>query len=607
MCGIVGVISPKSGSLKMAVDALQRLEYRGYDSFGVSVLDGSGIRTKRSIGSVSMQVKNGFLDDVADGTSVIAHTRWATHGGVTEANAHPHVSYDGMFSVVHNGVVENYRALQQKLAKKGIQMRSETDTETIAHLLAMHYEATGNVMAALQKTLGELTGEYAIVFSTIHEPGKLFGTRRKSPLGLAESNGLGIIASDQRAVGPLAEEMIFLEDGDIAVVSPAKAEVFTQEGTKVRRIATKLLGGKDESGLDGNPHYMIKEIHEAPIAAERAFAINEKQIEKIAKDMLKKDIAITGAGSSFYVAMISQYFFAHLAKKYVKVHQSDEILSLVPFDTQTHLVAVSQSGETFDTMEVMRAALEQKSVVTAINNVIGSSSQRIATFPIFQGSGAEICVLSTKSIISQTLILYRIAKKLGELNGTLSAKEAKALAADEKKLPEMMRTLFTEMEPKIKFTAGWNRHVDNWFFIGRDAHYPIALEGALKFKEVSYWHAEGMPAGFFKHGTISLIDEHFYTVAFLPPKSENKLFGLMASNIAEIRARGGNVIAFGHDADVSAEIPNLTDYIALPDLNEHLNPLFELLAGQLLAYYCAVALGRNIDKPRALAKAVTVR
>ena len=611
MCGIVGVIQSGDGTLKTAVEALQRLEYRGYDSFGVSVLDEHGIRTKKAVGSVTAHTRSGFFKDVKDGASVIAHTRWATHGGVSEENAHPHVSFDGEFSVVHNGVIENYRELQTRLAKAGIELKSETDTETIAHLLALHYQKTGSVMKAFEKTLADLKGEYAVVFTTVHDPERLYAARHKSPLGIGHTGEMTIVASDQRAVGPLSSHITFLEDGDVVVLSSGKAEMYARGGKgdslqKVTRKKTPIVGDNDD-GLGGYPHYMIKEIHEAPIAAERVFAIDDKKITAIARDMLKKDIVITGAGSSFYAAQMGQYYFAELAKTYVRVHPSDEIMSLVTFDRKSHLVAMSQSGETFDTLEVMRAALAKKSTVTAITNVLGSSSDRLATFPLFQGSGLEVCVLSTKSLVSQTLLLYRIAKKLAELKGHLSPAEAKKLTKDEKDFPDILRAFFKASEKKIKETAGWNRNVDNWFFIGRGIHYPLAMENALKFKEVSYLHAEGMPAGFFKHGTISLIDESFYTIAFLPAKSGSELFRLTASNIAEIHARGGHVIGIGHDKDVSDEIGGLYDYIALPNLNPHLNPIFQLITGQLLAYYCAASLGRNIDKPRALAKSVTVR
>jgi glucosamine--fructose-6-phosphate aminotransferase (isomerizing) len=610
MCGIVGTLG-KRHTLETAVEALKRLEYRGYDSFGVSTLQASGISTKKAVGSVTEHAKSGFFGNVKEGESVIAHTRWATHGGVTEANAHPHVSFDGAFSLVHNGVIENYQELASDLRKQGIKLSSQTDTEVIVHLLAVHYRKSKNVLDALYKTLDELKGEFAIVFITVHDPAHLYAAKLKSPLGYGHARGLGIVASDQRALGPLTPNITFLEDGDVLVLSRDSAEVYARKGhgyKKIRRTSTILPWAGDDDSLDGYTHHMLKEIHEAPVAIENALKIKDDTIQSIVDESLGKNVSITGAGSAFYVSQIGQYYFAQLAGVYTHTHPSDEILSLVAFSKKDHLIAVSQSGETFDTLEVIRSALKAGGAVTSINNVYGSSCQRIATHPIFQGAGTEVCVLSTKSIISQTLILYRIAKYLGKKNGTISAKKFAELSADEKKLIPTLNKFFAETEKKIKETAGWNRHVDNWFFIGRGFHYPIAMESALKFKEVSYLHAEGMPAGFFKHGTISLIDDRFYTVAFLPSKkSDEDIFRFTISNVSEIHARGGHVIAIGHDKDISDAIDNLYDYVALPSINRFLDPIFELIAGQLLAYYCAAALGRNIDKPRALAKSVTVR
>lgn len=610
MCGIVGTIGGNK-SVGTAVEALKRLEYRGYDSFGVSVLQNGIIRTKKTTGSVSEHGKKGFFNDVPEGDAAIAHTRWATHGGVTEANAHPHVSYDGAFALVHNGVIENYQDIAVALAKKGVCLYSQTDTEVIVHLLALNYKKTKNVLEALEKTLGELHGEFAIAVMTAHDSGRLYAAKKKSPLGYGFAEGMGIVASDQRAMGPLTPNITFLEDGDVLVLSAKVAEVYTKSGkkyVKTKRKGTILPWSGDEEGLDGYPHHMLKEIHEAPLVIENVFKITTESLDVVVADYKGKDISITGAGSAFYVSQIGQYYFSQLAKIYARAHPSDEILSLVPFSKNDRLIAVSQSGETFDTLEAMRAALSSGAKVTAINNVFGSSSQRIATHRIFQGAGTEVCVLSTKSIVSQVLILYRLAKQCAKASGALSAKECAKLTADEKKLLPTVKSFFETTEEKLQRIAGWNRHVENWFFIGRGLHYPVAMESALKFKEVSYLHAEGMPAGFFKHGTISLIDDRFYTVAFLPNrKLDPDLFRFTISNISEIHARNGHVIALGHDMSIQDEVKDLYDYIALPSINKYLDPIFELLAGQMLAYYCAASLGRNIDKPRALAKSVTVR
>jgi glucosamine--fructose-6-phosphate aminotransferase (isomerizing) len=612
VCGIVGIIG-HDNSLRIAVDALKRLEYRGYDSFGVSVLHEKSISTKKAIGSVIEHDQGGFFDSVVGSTCTIAHTRWATHGGVTEANAHPHVSFDGQFALVHNGVIENYRELRQYLLDKGIKCISETDTEIIVHLIADHFLKTKDIREALRLTLLELTGEYAIVFEAVNDPAHLYAARFKSPLGFGIAAGLGVVASDQRAIGPLTPDMTFLEDHDVLVLSSDEACIYqlANDGTlsETSRKPITLPWAGDDDGLDGYRHYMAKEIHESPVAAENALRINENIFSPIVEDISSKDLSITGIGSSFYVAQVAQYYFSQLADTYARVHPSDEILSLVSLSGKDHLIAVSQSGETFDTLETIRTALRAGSTVTSINNVRGSSCQRLATFPIFQGAGTEICVLSTKSIVSQTLILYRLAKLLGLRKGTLTQSEFDRLSRDEARFPDTIKYLFDTKEEKIRETAGWNRHIDNWFFIGRGIHYPVAMESALKFKEVSYRHAEGMPAGFFKHGTISLIDDNFFTVAFLPQRSslEGEAYKFTISNISEIQARGGPVIGIGHDDDISPDVGGLYDYISIPTINPYLDPILELISGQLLSYYCAYFLNRNIDKPRSLAKSVTVR
>jgi glucosamine--fructose-6-phosphate aminotransferase (isomerizing) len=612
MCGIVGVIGETTSTLDIAVEALKRLEYRGYDSFGVSVLNSDILTTKKALGSVTEHAASHFFDSMPSGKNTIAHTRWATHGGVTEKNAHPHLSYDGTFSVVHNGVIENYRELRNQLMATGISFNSDTDTEVIAHLLAQHFTETQDVLESLRRTIIALHGEYAITLATLHAPDYIFGARHKSPLGYGHNGDLGILASDQRAIGPLTPDMTFLEDGDFVVLSATGATHYNLDGTKslakIRRPVISLPWAADTSSLNGYPHYMIKEIHEAPLAAQNALSLSCDLLSQITDDLITKDISITGAGSAFYVSQIGQYYFAALADTYARVHPSDEIDSLVSFNGRDHLMAVSQSGETFDTLEAVRGALASGSTITSINNVYGSSSQRIAHFPVFQGAGTEICVLSTKSIVSQALILYRLAKLLGRRRGIITDAKYEMLTSDEHRFPETLNKFIIEQEAYIKSIAIENKDVENWFFIGRGIHYPVAMEGALKFKEVSYLHAEGMPAGFFKHGTISLISERFSTVAFLPSKSSDfDTFRFTVSNISEIQARGGKIIAVGHDSDVSADIGETNAYIQLPTLNRYLDPVFELVAGQLLAYHCAAALHRNIDKPRALAKSVTVR
>ena len=607
MCGIVGVVH-KDESLRIAIDAIKRLEYRGYDSFGAATLQPDHIAGKKDVGSVTENDAHGFFDSIPDSTISLAHTRWATTGEVTQANAHPHLSFDGKFSLVHNGVIENYRQLRQDLLRDGIECQSETDTEVIVHLLAKNYMRTLDVLEAVRCTVDSLEGEYGLAFITQVDPENIYGVRFKSPLSFGHIDNMSIIASDQRAIAPLTQHMTFLEDGDIVKASAQKVTCYTNNLSKVRRSETYLPWTDDDNGKQGYSHYMAKEIHESPIAVKTALAISDDSLAKTIGQLKDRELNITGAGSAFYVSQIGQYYFALLAGKYARMHPADEFLGLLQPDSKDHLIAISQSGETFDTIEVIRASIDNGASVTSINNVLGSSCQRLADYPIFQGAGAEVCVLSTKSIISQTMILHRLAILSGLETGRLDGEEFDKLTEDAKRLPGVIEKLFEDSEKKIEEIAIANCHIDNWFFIGRGIYHPVAMESALKFKEVSYLHAEGMPAGFFKHGTISLIDNNFYTIAFLPNKLHDPdNFRFTMSNISEIQARGGRVIAFGHEDEDEEEISSLWDYARLPSINKYLDPVLHLVAGQILAYYCARTLGRNIDKPRALAKSVTVR
>lgn len=610
MCGIIGAISNEM-TLRWTIDALKRLEYRGYDSFGISTLQTDHIATKKEIGSIQKQDEQNFFTDLADSNVSIGHTRWATHGGVTKENAHPHHSADNNFTLVHNGVVENHRQLRRKLEKQGIEFQSNTDTEVIVQLLAYHYQQSLDILEAMKLTVDELDGEYAFVFFTQHDREHLYGSRYKSPLCFGLKDNMVLFASDQTAIAPLTQNMTFIEDGDFIKASFQGVTCYARQQDKlveVERNPVDIPWQSDDEGKQGFPHYMIKEIYEAPLAVKNVLRGKQKKLSPSVEDFATKQLNITGSGSAFYASQIGQYYFSFLAKKYTRVYPSDEFMNLVELGEQDHLMTVSQSGETFDTLEVMRAGLKSGSTLSSINNVFGSTCQRLAQYPIFQGSGTEICVLSTKSVISQSFILYNLAKMLGYKQGVLSEAEYQKLSDDAQKFPVVIQSLFEQSEDKIKETATTNSKIENWFFIGRGIYYPIAMESALKFKEVSYIHAEGMPAGFFKHGTISLIDENFYTVVFLPNKKfDPDNFRYTMSNISEIQARNGKVIAFGHEDENDEDVTHLYDYIKLPTLNKYLDPLLHLIAGQLLAYYCAVSLGREIDKPRSLAKSVTVR
>lgn len=608
MCGIVGSIV-NGGAARITIDALKRLEYRGYDSFGVATLDDASIEVRKDVGSVTRADDSAFFDGLRDGPAAIAHTRWATHGAVEVRNAHPHLSPDNAFAVVHNGVIENFRQIKQRFSD--VQWRSDTDTEVIAQLLSHYYSQSKSVEDALTATINDLEGEYALVAFSTFAPGTLYAAREKSPLAFAQFDGGVMIASDQRAIAPVSQAIMFLEDGDLVCATADGVNCYTLNSTTLApasRSATFIEVRDGDTGLHGYPHYMLKEIHEAPGAVQTVLRGASEPYERAAEAMAGRTTSIVGAGSAFYVALMGQYLFADLAKESVAAIPSDEFTNLKTFTENDHLVAISQSGETFDTLEVMKRCREAGGVVTAVTNVFASSAYRAADCPIFQGAGAEVCVLSTKSIISQFAVLYRLVVERALRAGTLDTHRRDELMSDAKRLPEILARHLTEKNDAIKEVATRHKDIPNWFFIGRGIQYPVALESALKFKEVSYLHAEGMPAGFLKHGTISLIDKNFYTIAFLPHKaSDPDLYRFTVSNMEEIHARKGNVIAVAHDESVREDLDGLTDLIVVPHVSKALDPVVQLATGQLLAYHCAVALGKNIDQPRALAKSVTVR
>jgi glucosamine--fructose-6-phosphate aminotransferase (isomerizing) len=596
---------------RQVFQALSSLEYRGYDSFGFGATLNGGFHTAKRVGPVSDSTASDFGDfDLA--TTLVAHTRWATHGGVSERNCHPHVSSDGVVCIVHNGVIANFSELASAL--RGSRLSSDTDTEVGANVIAAAIAASpGRLESALADAMSRMDGEFAICGLLADRPDWMFALKRKSPLAIAMLADGVACSSDRDAFSAFAGEVdvVQLADDQLCIYREGVVELF-QVGPdgRVERIAPtmeRIRPGAEETDKAGHSHYMIKEIHEAPRAVVAVAEMLAGTTARVVDEMVASEVTMTGSGSAYYVTVIGQYLFQAIAGAYIPTHPSDEYANLRQFSRRDLLLAVSQSGETFDTLEVVRAAKERGALVVAINNVASSTMQRLADVAIYQNAGREICVLSTKSIVSQAAAFYLLAVELGTRTGRVGAKDATELRDDLTRLPDALRAVIAASSGEIKRIATENCRIEHWFFIGRGPQYAIALESALKFKEVSYLHAEGMPAGFFKHGTISLIDDHFYTVVFLPSAKTGHLYQATIDNVHEIRARGGNVIGIGHDVPSAAARELFLDYIQLPDVNPHLNLLTQLVCGQLLAYHCALSLGRNIDRPRSLAKSVTVR
>jgi len=602
MCGIVGIVGKEEIAPDL-VKCIARLEYRGYDSCGIATLNSGGIEVRKGVGPVGQVACQQDLA-LAHGGLGIAHTRWATHGGVSRENAHPHLSCDKNFAVVHNGIVSNHQALRKELQSRGHQFSSETDTEVFAHLLEETHEAGTSVEEAFVKTLLRVQGTFAVAMISSHDREKIFCAREKSPLTLGISSEASFVGSDVNAFLPYTRRAIVLDDGEHAVLS--------RNGICVRDIANSKPKLKQTMEIDwnvesaeksGHEHYMEKEIWEQPEVIRRALEIPQGKITSLAQLMLKaRRSMLVGVGTTYYVALYGQYLLARLAKVFAPALSSDEAGTLALADPQTLLLAISQSGETFDTLQALRQAKATGAPTAAIVNVPGSSMTREAGLYINQNSGPEICVISTKAAIAQMVLLTRLAIEVAYLKKSISSTENFEMLRELSCLPKLIDITLETQRQHIRNVALRYRNKPNWFFLGRGIYTPIAFESALKMKEVTYLHAEGMPAGFLKHGTLSLIDEEIPSVFLLPPKEEKDLYQLTMSSVEEVRARKGKVIAFSHDEgretfDEEVRLPKAAPWIA---------PLLHLVAGQLLAYETAVALGRNVDRPRSLAKSVTV-
>ncbi|CAM4327697.1 glutamine--fructose-6-phosphate transaminase (isomerizing) [Nocardia ninae] len=610
MCGIVGMTSPNANVTGSAATRLAVLEYRGYDSWGVVALtEDAGLSVTKDVGSIGRALGAGLNDRLPASSLALGHTRWATHGGVTQANAHPHLSFDGSVAIVHNGVIENHAQLRRELEADGISCVSGTDSEIAAHLIARFLGQGHSIVEAIAAATRRLTGEYALAVLAVADPVTVWGAKRKSPLLAAHDGTLGVLASDQMALD--ATSVLILEDGDIVALRPDGAELFTT-GTDgapepIERAYTRLDGGHEKADKGQYPHWMIKEIHETPDAVRNALTLPADQFSSVlASD---RPATIIGAGSAYYVASMGSYLLSSLAGVRATALPADEAEYLTHFRAGDPLIAVSQSGETFDTLEVCRAAVAEGAVLTSICNVPNSTQERLATHRLQQRSGPEICVLSTKSIVSQVVLLARLALETGRANGTVTDAGYRQHMESLERLPETLTNCIATLSTAVQGLAAKYSTVADWFFLGRGILYPAACEGALKFKEVNYHHAEGMAAGMFKHGTISLIDENFYTVALLPSKqAAPDRYGATLAAVSEVAARSGPVIGIG-PADIEADdVADFVEYLPLPYHGDDIADLvLQLVAGQMLAYYCALDLGREIDQPRSLAKSVTVR
>ena len=608
MCGIVGAVASRN-VVSTLIEGLSRLEYRGYDSAGVAVLNSNGIERVRAIGRVSAMTEKA-IDANLSGQVGIGHTRWATHGGVTESNAHPHVS-KGEIAVVHNGIIENHDEQRDKLKKLGYEFTSQTDTEVIAHLIH-YYHKDLPLLAATQKAVAELTGAFAISVISVKEPEHMITARLGCPLLIGLGEGENFIASDVSAVLSVTRKVIYLEDGDVADVKREGVTIFGRDGKTVERKIHLSDVSLASMELGPYAHFMQKEIHEQPKALtdtiealidDNSFsaALFGDEADEVFKQV--DSILILAAGTSYYAALTAKYWLESIAKIATNVEIASEYRyrASVPNPKQL-IVTISQSGETLDTMEALKHAKSLGQHYTlSICNVQESAIPRASKLVFYTRAGAEIGVASTKAFTTQLVALFTLAATLAKQRGLLStAQEQEYLTALRQLGGSIQHAL--NLEPQIREWAKAFANKHHALFLGRGIHYPIALEGALKLKEISYIHAEAYPAGELKHGPLALVDSDMPVVVIAPNDS---LLEKVKSNMQEVRARGGELFVFA-DADSHFAESEGVHVIRTPRHVGVLSPILHTIPVQMLAYHAALLKGTDVDKPRNLAKSVTV-
>jgi glucosamine--fructose-6-phosphate aminotransferase (isomerizing) len=608
MCGIVGYIG-KGEALPVLVEGLKKMEYRGYDSAGVAVIENGAIKVVRASGKIKA-LEDKLKDYPIKGSLGIAHTRWATHGAPTEANAHPHTSYDGKISVVHNGIIENYASLKAKLMSEGIEFKSETDTEVVAHLIARYYN--GDLKSAVLKTLKQIEGTFGLGVICNEEPNVLIGARRGSPLILGiGSEGEFYLASDVSAIINHTQKVVYLDDNDVVQIKDSGYSIVNMSSHEVQREVQDVEFDADAVAKGGFPHFMLKEIFEQPEVLRNTMRgrllIAEGNAKLAGLDTNIKElrninrIIITACGTSYYAGMVGEYMIEDLAGVPVEVEYASEFRYRNPIiKPGTLVLAISQSGETADTLAALREAQQKGATVLAICNGVGSTIARTSDGGVYLHAGPEIGVASTKAFTSQVTVLAMIALLLGRQR-RLSFEVGSEIVKDILELPDLV-TKTLELSDSIAEIAKQLYKANNFLYLGRHFCYPVAMEGALKLKEISYIHAEGYPAAEMKHGPIALIDENMPVVVIAP---KDALFDKIISNIREIKARGGKVIAV--TTEDCHPLDEIADHIiTVPKTRPMLMPILTCIPLQLLAYHIAVLRGNDVDQPRNLAKSVTV-
>jgi glucosamine--fructose-6-phosphate aminotransferase (isomerizing) len=614
MCGIIGYIGPKP-VVPVLIDGLRRLEYRGYDSAGIAVVRDGHIELRRSAGKLA-RLEEAIKADPVDGEFGLGHTRWATHGRPTEENAHPHRDCTGRLVVVHNGIIENYLELKQELQREGHTFVTETDTEVVAHLVERESKAGIPLEDAVRRSLTRMRGMYALVLLSADEPDTLVAARNGPPLVVGLGDGEFFVASDIPAILSHTRDVVFLADEEMAVITRAGIAFSRFDGTSLDPKPQRVQWDPIQAEKAGYKHFMLKEIFEQPAAVRdtvlgrvsletgRVF-LNEINLTDEALARVEK-VVVLACGTSWHAGLVGKFLIEELAHLPVEVDYGSEYRYRNPvIDERSLAVVITQSGETADTLAALREAKRKGARSVAVCNVVGSMATREADGTIYTHAGPEIGVASTKAFTSQLVALYLLALNLAQARKTLAPQDARVHIEGLLRLPQILEWTLKASAGVEEIAKSFHQQRD-FLYLGRGINYPIALEGALKLKEISYIHAEGYPAGEMKHGPIALIDENLPVVALAP---RDHVFEKMLGNIQEAKARGGSVIAVtnGGDEGIRDLLNPATDFlITLPTVHRLLTPVVFVLPLQLLAYHIAVRRGADVDQPRNLAKSVTV-
>ena len=607
MCGIVGYVGPQK-ACPILIEGLKRQEYRGYDSAGVALIENGEILIQKSAGKIAA-LETDLEGRDFEANSGIAHTRWATHGEPTDINAHPHTGMTGKIAVVHNGIIENYAALREVLKRQGRIFRTETDTEILAHLIEEYYD--GNLLQAVRSALTQVEGTYGIAVICIDNPDMMVAARSGSPLVIGSGDGENFVASDVAAILRHTNRVVYLEDGELAEVTPSRFSITTLDDVTVTPHLQEISWSLDMIEKGGYDHFMLKEIFEQPETLKNAMRgrlsfedattrLNGLNLQYDELHHIQR-IIITACGTSWHAALIGEYLIEEYARIPVEVEYASEFRYRSPIiDPGTVVLVISQSGETADTLAAMREAKRKGATCLGICNVVGSTIARESDGGVYIHAGPEIGVASTKAFTSQIMVLSLITILLARMR-SMSYEKGEELIEALNGIPEQVKTVLS-LNDEIKHLAEKYHDKNNFLYLGRGISFPVALEGALKLKEISYIHAEGYPAAEMKHGPIALIDENMPVVVLAPKDS---VHSKVISNMSEIKARKGLIIGIATRGD--EKITEMADeVIYIPEVNDFILPIVGIIPLQLLAYHMAVLRGCDVDQPRNLAKSVTV-